>query len=124
MLKPPCFGRDPKPPPLVHSPQPSVVPPPSHHKPHLPPAFPPVTGHVAPPRPLPSPDHVPNAVPEPSYQMMPIHSPRVPNFRHPVPPGKKRSSRTTKSPPIAPSPYCKYPVGCFISLACRVITHM
>jgi hypothetical protein len=54
---------------------------------------------------------VPNAVPGPAYQMMPIHSPQVPNFRHSMPPRKKRSSRTTKSPPVAPSPYCKYLVA-------------
>lgn len=98
MVKPPCFGRDPKPPP-------SAIPPPPVHEPHIPPAFPPIPGHVDPPRPLPSPNNVPNVAPGPTYQMMPIRAPSVPNFRHPMPPQKKRSSRTTKSPPIAPSPY-------------------
>ncbi|XP_037441749.1 inverted formin-2-like [Triticum dicoccoides] len=105
MLKPPCFGSGPKLPPFVHSPQPSAVPSPPVHKPYLPPAFPPIPGRVDPPHPLPSPNHVPNAVPGPTYQMMPIPSPPVPHFLHPIPPRKKRSGTTTKSPPIAPSPY-------------------
>uniref|UniRef100_A0A0D3H7M3 DUF7036 domain-containing protein n=1 Tax=Oryza barthii TaxID=65489 RepID=A0A0D3H7M3_9ORYZ len=96
--KPPCFRRDPKLPPFIHSPQPSVAP-----SPYLSPAFPPIPGHVDPP------NHLPGAVPGPTYQMMSIPSPSLPVFRPSTAPWKKR--RKTKSPPsIAPSPYCKYPI--------------
>uniref|UniRef100_A0A0E0M1Z1 Uncharacterized protein n=1 Tax=Oryza punctata TaxID=4537 RepID=A0A0E0M1Z1_ORYPU len=91
--KPPCFRRDPKLPPFIHSPQPSVAP-----SPYLSPAFPPIPGRVDPPK------HLPGAVPGPTYQMMPIPSPSLPVFRPSMPPRKKQ--RKTKSPPsIAPSPY-------------------
>jgi hypothetical protein len=40
--------------------------------------------------------------------MMPIPSPSRPVFQHSVPPRKKRNSKVSNFPSIAPSPYGKF----------------
>lgn len=101
-VKPPCIVRDPRLPPLMHSPKPPIMPSPPKY---LPPADPPVPSHVVPPRPLPNPNHFPKAVYRPNSQMMPIPSPSRPVSQHWKAPGKKENSRTSNFSPIAPSPY-------------------
>ncbi|EER99004.1 uncharacterized protein LOC8081043 [Sorghum bicolor] len=108
MLKPPCIVRDPRLPPLMHSPKTSIMPSPPKY---LPPADPP-PAHIDPPpvlidppRPLPNRNHFPKAVSGPTSQMMPKPSPRRPVSQHSMPPRKKWNSRTSESSSIAPSPY-------------------
>ncbi|KAG8042877.1 hypothetical protein GUJ93_ZPchr0316g2707 [Zizania palustris] len=73
--KQPCFGRDPKLPPFIHAPQPSVV--------HAPP-------------PIPGPTYQMMPIPSPSLPMLRHPMP---------PWKKQRSRATNSPPPIAPSPY-------------------
>lgn len=112
-ITPPCIHRDPKLPPFMHSPKPSIVPTPPTH---LSPAFPPVRARTNTPR------HLPKTAPGPASQMMPIPSPPVPVF-HPIPPRKKRNSRKTKVPTIAPSPYSKFSTTSCLQCADNIIIY-